>query len=304
MSTANKGASTVIAVVVAFAVAGVGGFMLGQVNGRSGAKFEEAAVATVNGQKITKQVVYEKLVKQGGAQLVDRLVDEALVDQALKAANLTFAESEVDAEIKLITERVGGEEQLNAALGQYQITLDQLKDDTRLRLKVAKVLAKDIPTDDASLQKYFDENIAEFDKREVHSRHVLVATEAEAKAIKEQLTQGADFTALAKEKSTDPTAKQNGGDLGFNKRGNMVPEFDKVVFGLKKGDISEPFQSQYGWHVAQVVDIKGTAPDFNAAKNDVKNAYVRVKAAEQAPTWLEQQREKAKIENTLETEKK
>src|SRR4030095_9262424 len=104
----------------------------------------------------------------------------------------------------------------------------------------------------ARYEKYVAEQPAQ---TEVRASHILVATEDEAKDIIRQLDGGADFAALAKEKSTDPSAKQNGGDLGSFTAGEMVPEFSQAVFAMEKGESSKaPVKSQFGWHVIKVVD--------------------------------------------------
>ncbi|HYG59756.1 MAG TPA: peptidylprolyl isomerase, partial [Symbiobacteriaceae bacterium] len=97
-------------------------------------------------------------------------------------------------------------------------------------------------------------------------------------------------------------AKTSGGDLGTFGPGQMVPEFDAVVFNLKKGETSQPFQTSFGWHVAQVTDVKGTAPDYDAMKEDVKKAYVSAQVQERAQALLTELQDKAKIENMLEAE--
>jgi len=96
---------------------------------------------------------------------------------------------------------------------------------------------------------------------EIRASHILVATEDEAKEIIKQLAGGADFAAIAKEKSTDPSAKQNGGDLGYFTAGEMVPEFSQAAFALEKGESSKaPVKSQFGWHVIKVVDKRQKPP--------------------------------------------
>jgi foldase protein PrsA len=303
LSKANKGA-VITAVVVTLAVAGAGGYMLGYRFGQNTAKLESQAVATVNGEKITKADLYDRMVQEAGPKVVDDLIRERLVDQAAKSAGITVTPAEVDAEIQKIKDRLGGEQAFKDALQQSNLTLDQLKEYQSFRIKLVKLLSKDIPTDDATLQKYFEENKTQFDKRQVHARHILVATEAEAKEIKAQLDKGADFATLAKEKSTEPSAKETGGDLGTFGPGKMVKEFDQVVFNLKKGEISQPFQTQFGWHVAQVLDIQGTAPNFESVKADVKAAYIDSQVQEKAPAFLAELRDKAKITNTLAPETK
>ena len=90
----------------------------------------------------------------------------------------------------------------------------------------------------------YDEAIKQVkNEEEVHARHILVPTEDEAKAILAQLKGGADFAALAKEKSKDPGAAE-GGDLGYFTKEQMVPEFAEVAFKLDKGQLSDPVKTQ------------------------------------------------------------
>jgi peptidyl-prolyl cis-trans isomerase C len=97
-------------------------------------------------------------------------------------------------------------------------------------------------------------------REEVSARHILLANEADAKAVIEQLNKGADFATLAKEKSTDPAGKTSGGDLGWFSKDQMVPEFADAAFKLKKGEITQtPVKTQFGWHVIKLEDRR-TAP--------------------------------------------
>jgi foldase protein PrsA len=288
----------VIAVIVSLAVAGTGGFMVGKRSGEKSASLNDAVVASVNGTKITKTQVYDRLIKTGGATAVDRMIDETLVANAAKAANITVTEKEIDDEIAKIKVRMGGEDAFTAALQQYNLTPQQVRDDQTMRINLAKLLTPGIKVDDAALQKYFDDHKTEFGGNEVTARHILVATEAEAKAIKAQLDAGADFAALAKEKSTEPAAKTSGGDLGTFGPGKMVAEFDAVIFTLKKGEISAPFQSQFGWHVAQVTDIKPPIT-YDQVKDKVKAAYIDDQVSQLSTTWLADQRKAGKITNTV-----
>jgi peptidyl-prolyl cis-trans isomerase C len=111
---------------------------------------------------------------------------------------------------------------------------------------------------------------------EVHARHILVADEAEAKEIIKQLQGGADFAALAKEKSTDPSAQNNAGDLGYFRREMMVPEFAEVAFTLEPGTISkEPVKTQFGWHVILVEDRRQTVPTFEEKEPELREQTSR-----------------------------
>lgn len=296
----NNQAIIALAVGVTLLVAGAGGFFAGA-RYSQGQLPESKAVATVNGEKITEQQVSDKLIKQYGKDTVSQMIDQKLVDQEVKKKNISVTDADVDAAISKIKAQFPSEDQFNSALQQAGYTMADLKADQKLQLELTKLIEPTLDTSDATLKKYFDDNLAQFDKRQVQSRHILVATEAEAKAIKAQLDAGADFTTLAKAKSTDPSVAQNGGDMGFNARGKMVPEYDNVVFNQPKGAISQPFQTQYGWHVAQTVDIKGDAPNFDKQKAEVKQAYIQSQVQSQAQTFLDGLRKDAKITNTLDT---
>jgi len=135
-------------------------------------------------------------------------------------------------------------------------------------------------TDDA-LHKVYDEAVKKMtNEEEVHARHILVATEQEAKDIEAQLKGGADFAALAKEKSKDPGAA-NGGDLGYFTKDQMVPEFSEAAFKLDKGQISDPVKTQFGWHVIKVEDKRvKPAPKFEDVKAQIENFVTRKAQAE------------------------
>lgn len=112
-----------------------------------------------------------------------------------------------------------------------------------------------------SIKVAYDEYVKDFKPvEEVHARHILVATEEEAKAVKAELEGGKPFEVLAMEKTTDPSGKQNGGDLGFFAKGMMVPEFEAVAFTLEPGKVSDPVQSQFGWHVIKLEEKRMSAP--------------------------------------------
>lgn len=131
---------------------------------------------------------------------------------------------------------------------------------------------------DEAMHKVYDEAVKQMaNEQEVHARHILVATEDEAKAIEAELKKGADFATLAKQKSKDPGAAE-GGDLGYFTKDQMVPEFAEVAFKLDKGQISDPVKTQFGWHIIKVEDkrIKPT-PTFDQVKGQIEN-YVAHRA--------------------------
>jgi len=260
----------------------------------------DQSVATVNGEKITKLDLYNRMAAETGAAVISSLIREKLIDQAAEKAGVTVSTAEVDKEITRVKERVGGEEKFQQALVQNRLTLALLRTQISFNMKVTKILTKEIVFEEKDIRQFFEDNKAQFDKRQVHARHILVATEQEAKSIRAQLETGASFATLAMEKSVDPSAKANGGDLGTFGVGRMVAEFEKVVFSLKEGEVSAPFQTAYGWHVAQALEITGKAPTFELMKADVTQAYTDGQVQKKAQSWLNDLHSRANITNTLE----
>jgi len=110
------------------------------------------------------------------------------------------------------------------------------------------------------------------DKEEVRARHILVADEAKAKDLKKKIDGGADFEKLAAENSNDPGSKKQGGDLGFFAEGAMVKEFSDAAFKLKTGQVSDPVQTKFGWHIIKVEERrKLKMPSFADSKDKIKN---------------------------------
>ncbi|MBP0617169.1 peptidylprolyl isomerase [Jiella mangrovi] len=132
---------------------------------------------------------------------------------------------------------------------------------------------------DKELKARYDKEIAAMPPRkEVHARHILLKTKEEAEAVIKALNDGADFDKLAKEKSTGPSGP-DGGDLGFFSQGQMVPAFEKAAFALKPGEYTkEPVQTQFGWHVIEVVETRDApAPTFDQVKDQLKQLVLREK---------------------------
>jgi peptidyl-prolyl cis-trans isomerase C len=142
------------------------------------------------------------------------------------------------------------------------------------------ILSKEVGpsvTNEAVRARYDQEISGKPGEEEVHARHILVDNEAEARKIIGQLKGGADFAALAKQYSKDPAGAQQGGDLGFFKKDEMVPEFAAAAFGLQPGQVSQdPVHSQFGWHVIQVVERRRTEPpSFEQARDELRQKMIQ-----------------------------
>src|SRR6202023_2677938 len=166
---------------------------------------------------------------------------------------------------------------------------------TRNRLLMDSLLAtegKAATTDEAMKKVYEDASKQITGEQEVHARHILVETEDEAKAVKEELSKGADFAELAKKKSKDPGAS-DGGDLGFFTKDQMVPEFSAVAFALEPSKMSDPVKSQFGWHIIKVEEKRNRKPpEFDQVKGQIETYVTRKAQAE----YVGKLRDGAKIE--------
>jgi peptidyl-prolyl cis-trans isomerase C len=147
---------------------------------------------------------------------------------------------------------------------------------------------------DVDAREFYDSQVSGLKpEEEVRARHILVESKDKAREIFEKIAHGSDFAQLAKEHSKDPGSKDQGGELGFFKRGQMVPQFEEAAFKLKKGEVGEPFESQFGWHIVKVDDRRQrAAPPFEAVKDRVVASMIHQKA-QQIATDL---RGKAQIE--------
>jgi peptidyl-prolyl cis-trans isomerase C len=135
---------------------------------------------------------------------------------------------------------------------------------------------------DADAQKFYAGQVGTMKpEEEVRARHILVDSKDKAREIYEKIAHGSDFAQLAKEYSKDPGSKDQGGELGFFARGQMVPPFEEAAFRLKKGEVSEPFESQFGWHIVRVDDRRQRAlPPFEVVKDRVVAHMIHRKAQE------------------------
>lgn len=151
-------------------------------------------------------------------------------------------------------------------------------------------VARDAVTPENLKKTYDDAAKAQKPEEEIHARHILVATQAEAEAVEKRLKAGEDFAKIANELSKDTGS--DGGDLGWFTREKVVPAFADAAFRLKVGDISAPVKTEFGWHVIQVLAVRQTQfPPFDQIKNQV-TAYVIQKAQTE---FVEGLRKNAKI---------
>jgi peptidyl-prolyl cis-trans isomerase C len=153
----------------------------------------------------------------------------------------------------------------------------QMAADRALESSLLNKVVRPQVTDDAVKARYDEQYAGKPGEEEVHARHILVADEATAKKIIADLKKGGDFAALSKQYSKDPSAAQQGGDLGFFKKTDMVPEFADAAFALKDKDITPvPVKTQFGYHVIQTLEHRTSAPPpFDQVREELRQQMVQ-----------------------------
>lgn len=137
-----------------------------------------------------------------------------------------------------------------------------------------------VEVSDDEIRKFYNENGDRMAQNEVRASHILVSTEEEAKKIREAIRGAEDFINQAKEHSKCPS-KDVGGDLGFFRRGMMVPEFEEVAFSIAKDQISDPVKTQFGYHLIMKTDEKtAKKPSFDEAKDIISHLLTHQKQNE------------------------
>jgi peptidyl-prolyl cis-trans isomerase C len=210
-------------------------------------------VASVNGKDISKDF-YEFYVKGVAGKAATELTAEQrnqLLDNLVRAQ--VVAQQATKDGIDKDTETA---------------TILELSRLNVLQQAVSQKYLKDKKPTDQELRTEYESQVAAMPKTEFHAQHILVATEAAAKAILEKLKKGGNFSEIAKKESLD-SSKTNGGDLGWFTPDRMVKPFSDAVLALKKGESTQaPVQTQYGFHIIKLIDTREvTPPPFDTVKD-------------------------------------
>ncbi len=241
------------------------------------AQAADAAIATVNGKAI-KQSTYDFIVKDATArgQNIDDNTRNIIINQ-LVSKELIVQEAQhigLDKQPEYLARQELAQRELlvNAYLSDY---------------------IKKNPVSDADTKAAYDDYKKQLGDKEYSASHILVATEAEAKDIIAQLEKGGDFAKIAKDRSKDPGSQDKGGDLGWFSLGGMVKPFGDAVSKLQKGGITQaPVQTQFGWHVIKLNDIRDAQPP---AYEKVKDDLLKRLQQQKIEKLLSDLRAKAKI---------
>jgi len=249
----------------------------------------EEAIAIVNGEKITMSEYNEQLKRlstfekaryrgeEGHNQFLNELIRKKLMLQ-----NARKMELDKDAEV--------------------QRKIESLMHDVTERVLIEALIKQEVwdkvVVTDKEAKAYYDEHKDEFaEKEKIRIRHIPVKTEAEAQQILQELGKGTDFAELAKERLIDQNAAKRGGDLGYFERGKLLPEFERVGFGLNIGEVSDVVKTKFGYHIIKLEDKKdASSKEFYEVSDEIREKLISGKQQMEYQKWIQQMEEKAKIE--------
>ena len=285
-------------------------------------------LAKVNGEAVTKGE-FERLIKNmeaGAGQPVpadrrdeiyrgalDQLVTIAVLTQETRARKITVTDAEIDAQLNEMRAQFQTEEAFKKALADRGLTLQRMRDDARANMGIQKMMDAEVanqpPPTDAQVREFYDKNPEKFTQPEsLRASHILIRADenadpatktkalAQAQAILKKVKAGADFAELAKQHSADGSAQQ-GGDLGFFPRGQMVPAFDQAAWALKDGEISGIVTTQFGHHIIKAVERKaGSTVPFEMVSAKIKEFLGQQQKQQRAEAFVDELKKKARIE--------
>jgi len=244
---------------------------------------ENKVLAIVNGQEITEKDLELTLMRfpkdrqgflnseEGKKQLLDQMVSFELVYIDAKESGLENDEN-------------------------YLLQVEMAKKEILIQTSISKLMSQAVVTD-SEVEDYYKANENMFmDQPTVTAKHILVDTAEKAGNVKTEILNGKTFEDAAVEHSSCPSNAQ-GGSLGSFTRGQMVPEFEDAAFSLEIGVVSDPVQTQFGYHLIKVEDkTEGSVKPFNEVKDMIKNKILQERQAYKYTQFVNELKEKNKVE--------
>jgi len=260
----------------------------------------EEVIATVNGKKITQADLANRLETYGNAdaetldtikqEILDQLITDILLEEFIDRQGLVVASEEIEREVDQVRSNITGNQKdsgqsLEKVLAAIGSNIGEFKRSIKHSLALEKYFNNKL--DDRTLEKYFDGNENLFNGESVKVSHILIDTRnmktqeelshalEQIKSIRKEIDIGAAFDEMANKYSNCPSA-QNGGDLGFiQRKGNLARSFSDTAFSLRIGQVSEPVQTEYGYHLIKVTEKKeGVNVKFGDVKQKVRLAVL------------------------------
>ena len=260
---------------------------------------------TYQGEELIRKLeeVREAIIKQ--------LIEDRLILSEAKKQNITVEEKEIDARINDIRNKVGGDKELDSMLHQQNLTVNELRARYKEKLMIRKLIdhkvgAKIIITP-LEVKNYYNDNKEQFlSPEEVQLRQILIKIKPgqggqeeslrRAREIIKRIKEGCDFGGLAKEYSEGPSV-EDGGIMGYVKRGDLMPQIEEIVFNLKDGESTEIIQSTLGYHIFKVEQRKlRRIKELPEVRQDIEEYLYRDKADKRLRGWIDSLAKSAYIE--------
>jgi len=249
--------------------------------------------------------------------ILDQLIEEKIVDQQCKKWAIKVSTKDIDAAIEDV-KRMNAvtEEQLKMALMADGLSWEDYRKELTKQIQRAKlasqVVRQEFTVDDERLKRFYLQNIKRFkEPNQIRVSHILIviprdtddllveALRHTGEMILDKLSRGEDFQALARLYSDDASAK-NGGDLGFFKRGELLPQIERITFTLHPGQFRGLIRTNMGFHIIKVTDKKeGRVIPYEEVMEKVKNQYAQEESQRLYKTWLQTVKAKSFIEVKL-----
>ncbi|MBI1972901.1 peptidylprolyl isomerase [Candidatus Woesearchaeota archaeon] len=300
-----------IITIIIIAVLALGLFWL--LASRKGATMDKEILAKVNGEPLYASDV-EKILnqtKQQGfpltqEQVLEQLIARKVLLQEAKKQKIKVEEASIDKYISDLEKAIG--QSIEPLLQNMSITEGEFREQVREQLTITQALAEKMQATtitDEEIEAFYEANEDDLTVPEqVNASHILVKTEEEAKAILKELEKGKNFGTLAREKSIDPSAKTNSGNLGFFSKGQMVPEFETAAFALDEDELSEPTKSQFGYHIIKLHEKREAGKlTLQETKEDIRKVLQEQKTKENVDVYVKALISKAKVERFTTEEK-
>jgi peptidyl-prolyl cis-trans isomerase SurA len=309
---------------------------VGLFGGTCRAKIIDKIVAIVNGEIITlseldlyppkprggfpatpNPLEQEGEILESQRGILDYLIEEKLIDQQCRKRGIKVPPRDIDTAIEDVKRaHAVTHEQLKMALAADGVSWEEYRQQIGEQIKkmklVSHVVRRDFTLDDDALRRYYAQNIQRFkEPDQIRTSHILImipqnaddllvaALRHKGETILERLRRGEDFQELARLYSDDASAK-TGGDLGFFKRGEILPELEGIAFNLKPGEISRLVWTKIGFHIVKITERReGRVIPFEDVTEKVKGQYVEEQSERLFKDWLKKLKAQSFIEVKL-----
>ncbi|MEW6557240.1 MAG: peptidylprolyl isomerase [Elusimicrobiota bacterium] len=278
-----------------------------------------------NYSEVISKEELDKKIDEIKKELLNQMIDQKLLLQEAKKKNIKVNKREIENGIEIVKERfkqkngklltpTEAEAEFQAEMRKQNLTMTQFRDKIREDIMVNKlidseVVSKVTPPLEDELKNYYEKNKDKLDEPEkVSVKHILIRVDKNAstkdrsqalnkiKEIQQKLKKGDDFAKLAEEYSEDPGSAQNGGDLGFIVRGMMVKNFEDAAFKTPVGEISDFFETEFGYHILKVEAKQAKQKrTYSQVKNNLEKYLVMEKRQQHYENYIKSIRDKSNI---------